>query len=297
MKKAHKILLSSILLGGMAANSALAFSDIEGDQAEAILALKKRGVVSGIDNEHFAPKGKISFAQSVQIIVKGLDLNLDLLRFIKQPVASDIYTNIPNNAWYADAFIIAHYNGLEIPKDVNPNEMITREQFGNMLVHALERKGNFPTIKMYINIKDEAQITPEYQGAMQRLLLYKITDLDKNGNLNPKAELTRGEAAKWVHNASKMVDAHTQKPPQNEEVSVSVEKVNDDVNKVTLSRGSKPSTGYGIEITGIRFEQDGRAVISYKLIDPPADSMTGSAITEPKASTYISSKFQPVTEK
>jgi hypothetical protein len=296
MKKLAAITLSSVLLGFLTFNTAFAFSDVEGGQAEAISALQSRGVVSGIDNEHFVPKGNISYAQSVQIIVKGLNLNLDLLRFVKQPLASDMYSNIPNDAWYADAFIIAHYNGLEIPKDVNPNATITREQFGNMLVQALEKKGNFPLVKMFIDIHDADQITPEFQGALQRMLLYKITELDKDGKLNPKAEMTRGEAATWVYNASKVVAVHSQKPAPTEQVVLTVEKVNDDVNKVTLSRGSKPSTGYGIEITDIRFDQDGKAVITYALRDPRPDSMNATVITEPKAVTYISSKYEAVAE-
>ncbi len=296
MKKVVALFLSSIMLSCLTFNTTFAFSDVEGAQAEAILALKNRGVVNGIDNEHFVPKGKISYAQSVQIIVKGLDFNLSLLRFVKQPLASDMYTNITDDAWYADAFIIAHYNGLEIPKDVNPNASITREQFGNLLVHALEKKGNFPLVKMFIDIKDTDQITPEYQGALQRMLLYKITELDKDGKLNPKSELTRGEAASWVYNASKVVTAHSQQPAPTENVAVTVEKVNDDVNKVTLSRDSKTSAGYGIEITGIRFEQDGQAVILYKLKDPHPDSMNAAVITEPKVITFISSKYKAVIE-
>ncbi|MBD0380887.1 S-layer homology domain-containing protein [Paenibacillus sedimenti] len=296
MKKLAALTITSVMLGSLTFNTAFAFSDVEGEQAEAIAALQSRGVVSGIDNEHFVPKGKITFAQSVQIIVKGLNLNMDLLRFIKQPVASDIYTNIPNDAWYAEAFIIAHYNGLEIPKDVNPNATITREQFGNLLIRALEKHGDLPLIKMYIEIKDADQITPEYQGALQRMLLYKIAELDKDGKLNPKAELTRGEAATWVYNAGKVLDAHTQKPAPTENVEVTVEKVSDDINKVTLSRESKPTAGYGIEITGIRFEQDGKAVITYTLTDPKPDSMNATVITEPKAVTYISSKYKAEAE-
>ncbi|OXM85778.1 S-layer homology domain-containing protein [Paenibacillus rigui] len=298
MKKLAALTLTTALVGSLTFSTAFAFSDVEDSQAEAVSALQSRGVVSGIDNEHFAPKGKISFAQSVQMIVKGLDLNLDLLRFIKAPVASDIYTNIPDNAWYAEAFVIAHYNGLEIPKDVNPNETMTREQFGYLLIKALEKKGNFPLVKMYIEIKDGDQITPGYQGALQRMLLYKIASLDKDGKLNPKGELTRGEAAAWVYNAGKVMAAHPQKPaPVVEDVAVAVEKVNDDVNKVTLSRGSKPSAGYGITITDIRFDQDGQAVIHYTLQDPQPDSMNASVVTEPKAVTYISSKYKAVAEQ
>jgi hypothetical protein len=296
MKKIATLTLTSLLLSSLTFSTAFAFTDVDEGQTGAISTLQDRGVVSGIDSEHFVPKGKISYAQSVQMIVKGLDLNMDLLRFVKQPLASDTYTNIPNDAWYADVFIIAHYNGLEIPKDVNPNATITREQFGDLLVRALEKKGNFPMVKMFIEIKDEAQINPEYQGALQRMLLYKIAELDKDGKFNPKSELTRGEAATWVYNAIGVVDSHTQKPAPVEEVAVIVEKINDDVNKVTLSRGEKPSAGYGIEINSIRFEQDGRAVITYALRDPQPGSMNASVITEAKAVTYVSSKYKAVAE-
>jgi hypothetical protein len=296
MKKIAALTLTSLLFSSLTFSTVFAFSDLDEGQSEAVLALKDRGVVSGIDNEHFAPKGKISYAQSVQMIVKGLDLNLDLIRFIKQPLASDTYTNIPNDAWYADAFIIAYYHGLEIPKEVNPNATITREQFGDLLVRALEKKGNFPLIKMFIVIKDEDQINIDYQGNLQRLLLHKITQLDKDGQFNPKAELTRGEAANWIYQAIRVKEAHSQKPAPTEEVAVKVEKINDDVNKVTLSRGDKPNPGYSIEIIAIKFKEDGQAVITYTLRDPKPDMMYADVITEAKAVTYISSKYKVTAE-
>ncbi|SDN72454.1 S-layer homology domain-containing protein [Paenibacillus sp. yr247] len=297
MNKIAALTLTSLLFSSLTFGTAFAFSDLDEGQSEAVLALKDRGVVSGIDNEHFVPKGKISYAQSVQMIVKGLNLNLDLMKFKKQPLASDSYTTIPNDAWYADAFIIAHYHGLEIPKDVNPNATITREQFGDLLVRALEKKGNFPLVKMFIAIKDEDQITIDYQGTLQRLLLYKIAQLDKDSKFNPKSKLTRGEAANWVYQAVRVLEAHTQKPPAPvEEVAVTVEKVNDDVNKVTLSRGDKPDPGYSIEINGIQFSQDGQAVITYTLHDPKPDMMYAQVITEANAVTYISSNYKAIAE-
>ncbi|NQX71456.1 S-layer homology domain-containing protein [Paenibacillus alba] len=296
MNKLATLTLSSILLGSLTFNTAFAFSDVESGQAEAISALYKQGVVSGIDSEHFAPKGKISYAQSVQLIVKGLDLNLELIDFVKQPLASDTFKNVPNDAWFANAFVIAQYNGVDIPKDVNPNATITREQFGHMLMQALEKKGNFPMINIKLEVKDEEQMTPEFQGTLLRMIHYKITSLDKDGKLNPKAELTRGEAATWVYNAAKVLAAHSEQPVIKENVTVSVEKVNDDVNKITLSRESKPSSGYGIAISGITFNEDGNAVISYTLTDPKPDSMNAMVITEPKAVTYVSSKYKAVAE-
>ncbi|MCY9667771.1 S-layer homology domain-containing protein [Paenibacillus alginolyticus] len=296
MKKIAALTLTTALVSSLTFSSAFAFTDVEEGQAAAISALQERGIVSGIDKDHFVPKGKISYAQTVQMIVKGMNLNMDTLRFFKQPLASDIYTNIPNDAWYADAFIIAHYNGMNIPKDVNPNATITREQFGEMLVRALEKKGNFPLVKMFIPIKDEPQITPEFQGALQRLLLYKIAELDKDGMFNPKAELTRGQAAGWVYNAIRVLDTHIHKPAPIEDVTVTVEKVTDDVNKVTLSRGQKPNSGYSIAIQNVRFDQNGQAVISYTLQDPKPDTMYAEVITEAKAVTYVSSAYKAVAE-
>lgn len=297
MKKIAALTLTTALVSSLTFSSAFAFTDVEEGQAAAIASLQERGIVSGIDKDHFVPKGKISYAQTVQMIVKGMNLNLDTMRFIKQPLASDIFTNIPNDAWYADAFIKAHYNGMDIPKDVNPNATITREQFGEMLVRALEKKGDFPLVKMFIPIKDEAQITPEYQGALQRLLLYKIAELDKEGMFNPKAELNRGQAAVWIHNAIRVLETHIQTPAPQEEISVTVEKVNDDVNKVILSRGQKPNSGYSITIQNVRFDQNGQAVISYTLQDPKPDTMYAAVITEAKAVTYVSSAYKAVAEQ
>lgn len=296
MKKVAAVTSTALLLSSLTVGTAFAFSDLEDGQSAAINSLKQRGIVSGIDDDHFVPKGTISYAQSVQMIVKGMNLNLDTMRFSQQPKASDFYSNIRNDAWYADAFIIAHYHNLDIPKNVNPNASVTREQFAYLLVSALEKKANIPTIKMFIPIKDEDQITPEYQGTLQRLLLYKITELDKNGKFHPKNELTRGEAATWVYNAVRLLADHAAKPPVAEEVTVTVEKVNDEINKVTLSRGEKPNAGYGIDIKSIRFGEDGTAVISYTLRDPQPDQMYADVVTEAKTTTYISAKYKAVAQ-
>ncbi|RTE01386.1 S-layer homology domain-containing protein [Paenibacillus whitsoniae] len=297
MKKMMAMAMTVLLASSLTLSSAYAFSDLDEGQQEAIMSLKERGIVSGFDNEHFVPRGKISYAQSVQMIVKGLGLNLDHIQFFKKPLASDSFTNVPDDAWYADAFIIANFNNMSIPRDVNPNGTITREQFANLLVSALESKGDFPMVKMFVIIKDEDQITPELQGTIQRLLLYKIAALDGEGNFNPKAELTRGEAATWLYNAIKVLEAHSHaETPQTENVSVSVEKVTDDVNKVTLSRGSKPTGGYAIDIQSITFKDRGHAVVTYVLRNPAPGEMVTQMVTEPKAVTYVASGYEVTAE-
>jgi hypothetical protein len=75
-------------------------------------------------------------------------------------------------------------------------------------------------------------------------------------------------------------------------VKLTIDKVNDEVNKVTLSLGEKTSAGYGVLIEGIDFVKN-EAVIRYRVITPADDHLTAAVITEPKAVTYIASKYTP----
>lgn len=295
MKKVVAVLSTALLISSASVSTAFAFSDVDKSQSEVMSTLQKKGIVNGTDPGHFNPSGTVNFAQGVQLIVNTFGYNLDLMRFMKLPAASDFYTNIPNNAWYADAFVRAHFNGVDIPKDVNPNAVMTREQFAHMLDAALEKKADLPMLKLYLAVKDGDQISTELQGSVERLVYYKIVALDKDGKFNPKSALTRGEASTWIYNAINVID-QGQAPVQSEKIELSVEKVNDDVNKVTLSRGEKPNVGYTIAIDSIRFGQDGRAVIHYTLQDPKPDQMYADMITVPTAVTYISSKYEAVLE-
>ncbi|MCU6793594.1 S-layer homology domain-containing protein [Paenibacillus sp. WQ 127069] len=303
MKKIVTLVSTAALLCTVSAGSVFAFSDLNAAEKEPIMMLKDKGIVTGVDSEHFAPRNTMSYAQSISLIVKALDINLNAVSFVKQPQASDFFTTIPNDAWYAEAFINAKVNGLDIAKDVDPNAAITREKYANLLVTALELKGTFPMVKMMVLFDDNDQIDPMYQGTLQRLYLYRIAKADESRMAYPKREMTRGEAAVWVGNTVKFLESQPDfmqpvkpAPDQQDDVKMTVEQVNADVNKVTLTR-SLPSPGYGFTISGIRFQPDGTAVIQYQVSDPKPGMMYPQVITEGKAETYISSKYKPVTER
>lgn len=175
--------------------AAFAFSDIKGNFAEKeILDLKERGIIKGYADGTFVPDGNVTYATGVALIVRSLDLNIDHMRFIKEPKASDYYTNVVDDKWYSDAFIYAQFNGIELPKDVNPDEKLTKEQFAHMLFTAMTTKYEMAFIELWIMIDDEADITPEYMNSIQKLLISKIAELE-DGEFNPKKEITRTEAA------------------------------------------------------------------------------------------------------
>lgn len=206
-KNAIAAITAAALLTFSAGGSILAagssFKDI-GDVTgkDKIISLKEQGLIKGISDTRFLPASKVTTAQGVQFISSGLQLSLAAIDFNKAPLASDIFSNVKDNAWYTEAFINAHYNGVDIPADIDPAKPITKELFTNLLIQGLEKAGNLPMINIVpADIADEAAMEPSYQGSIQRSLKYNINSLDADGKFHPKSELTRAEAAVMLYNA------------------------------------------------------------------------------------------------
>jgi hypothetical protein len=129
-------------------------------------------------------------------------LNIDNIRFIKEPKASDYFKNAKDDAWYSNALIIISFSGLDLPSGMDPNTKWTREEFTHHLVQLMEKQGNLPMINLKpVDIKDESQMNVLYSGAIQRALLYKLVQLDADGGFRPKEPITREDAAAQVYNA------------------------------------------------------------------------------------------------
>ncbi|MCR8643437.1 S-layer homology domain-containing protein [Paenibacillus sp. N1-5-1-14] len=292
LKKTSLLLTLTLSMMLPLSTSALAFDDLKGHPAESkVESLFKNGIVSGIDSRHFNPKGTLTYAQGVQFIVKGMSLNLNHIRFIKQPLASDYYNHIPNQSWFADAFVIALHNGLEIPKDVLPNSTMTREVFSHLLVQALMKKSDFVTNQMWNVIEDEQEVNKSYMSSIQLLLNSKITSLDSNNNFHPKKELTRIEASEMIYNATSLIQDHEKAPSLPNEATFTTEKITNQINKITLSLGEKPNSGYGITIVGIDFDTNNQAVIRYTVQTPQPGQMYAQVLTTPTAITYLQSTY------
>lgn len=193
------------------------FKDIDNVAGKSkINSLKEQGLIKGISDTQFLPGAKVTTAQGVQFITGGLQLSLAAIDFNKAPLASAIFSKIKDKAWYAEAFVNAHYNDVDIPADIDPSKLITKEMFTNLLVQGVEKVGNLPLINIVpVDIADEAALEPSYQGSIQRSLKYKINTLDANGKFNPKSELTRAEAAVMLYNALEYLNSVNDASTQN----------------------------------------------------------------------------------
>jgi len=295
------IMMLTLVFIMMLTTSAYAFEDIKGDPAEAsIMKLKEAGIVSGEDTKHYNPQGKVSFAQGVSIITKGLDLNINHIKFIKAPMASDYFASVPNDAWYASAFIVAHLNDLPIDRDVDPNQAMTREQFANLLKHAIDKKGSYVLNEIYLKIADMDEVEKDYAASVQALMILKIAQLDDKQKFNPKEAITRGQVAGWVDAAREFVHKMRpiivpgERPEYTKDITMKVEKESGNVNKVTITWHNRPNSGYGIVIKGIEFNSNNEAIITYNLQFPTKGSYYLTVISNPTAITYISNQYTPV---
>ncbi len=211
MKLKIKILtLTTLLLLSMTVQcfaAANPFTDINDSKSkDKIVELYEDGVIKGMGDGLFNPDGTVTAAQGVQLIVNAFDISLAKFTFIKAPQATDWFKKADDKAWYADALIRAGANDIGLPADLDPNAKWTKEDFTYYLIMAMEAHYQMPMINMmYIETADEADMTIEYQGAIQRSMKYNITALDQDKKFFPKKQLTRAEAAEMIYNGRTLV--------------------------------------------------------------------------------------------
>lgn len=262
----------------------------------------------GDDDDHYddrkhSSRSAITTSAAVSMIVKGFQLNIDHIRFIKEPKASDYFTRVKDTAPYAQDFIIAHLNGLDLPRNIDPAAKVTREQFSHWLMQAISTKGDFAWIEIYIQMTDAKLVTKAYMDSVQKVLIAKIATLDSKKRFNPKHFVNRGDATVMLNRALTFVKNTLPIPPvppipENPEstilkdIRLTSQFVSNDLIKVTVS-ATAPHPGYGIDVSSIQF-RNGEAVINYRVVMPDPAAFYPQVIADVKADAYIPARYTPV---
>ncbi|MFC5651634.1 S-layer homology domain-containing protein [Paenibacillus solisilvae] len=301
MKKTLFIFTVVVLMITAISQSVWAFSDTKNDpNADKISALQDQGIVLGSNDGTFKPKDKLTYAAGITIVVKGLGLNLNGKQFFKQPLATDYFTKANNQAWYSESFVIAGENNLDLPRDLDPAAVMSREQFAHLLFRGIMATGDYAFIEIFVDINDQSDIASAYMDSIQKLLIANIVKLDAKHNFYPKEAITRGEAAGWLFDAINFVKENKNNIPPVEEqppfpltdLAISVKAINADVNEVTVT-AQAPNPGYGMRIASLLFDGD-QAIINIEPTFPKKDMMYPQVVTQVKAVTYVSSAYKPV---
>lgn len=236
-----------------------------------------------------AHPNSITVSTAVSMIVNGLHLNIDDIRFIKEPKASDYYTKVKDSSPYAYDFTIAQFNGLELPKDIDPNAYVSREQFAKWLYGGLSSTGDYAWIEIFVEIKDANKVSKGYMDSIQKLLIAGIASTDSHNRFWPKMDVTKAQAERMVKKAAAFVEQHHPAPNPEigilSDVKLSVEKYADGVDRVTIS-AQVPHPGYGLDIASVEFVK-GTAFVSYRVVQPDPAALYPQVISEAKAYAYI----------
>jgi len=294
MKTKRSILLMmALMLTLVFTPSVSAFTDVAGhSQAAKINELQKKGILNGNGKDQFNPNRPLTYADGISLLVKAFNININHIRFVKMPEATDSFPNLDNDAWYADAFIKAFYNGLDIPKNVKANDLMTREQFAHHLFKAVIKQGDFAFIELYMMFEDHDKVSEPYRDSVQKALISKWMTLDKE-LFNPSKAITRGDAAGAVFEALAFIEKNKAFQPVSPLDNVRLEQtaINEEVNKITIT-ATVGHPGYGMKINSITFE-DKTAFILIEPLLPDPDMVYPQVITDISVDTFISSQYKP----
>ncbi len=112
------------------------FSDIANHAAKtAIEALASRGIITGVDEDTFAPDRTMTRAEFAAIVVRGLGIT---------PQTGSAFTDVPAGSWYASFVGAANTYGLVngvTAATFAPNETISREEGAVMISRAAQLCG------------------------------------------------------------------------------------------------------------------------------------------------------------
>lgn len=173
--------------------SAFAFSDVgNGDGKKEILALKERGIASGVGKDKFAPEKELTYAEALTFIARTFGWTLDDEG--KNEKASSYFPNVGDDKWYAESFLLASKQGISLDKNVQPERAITKEEFVHFVFQAMTKKYELYFIELYKMFDDEQEVAPEFMTSVQKMIISDITPLENN-RFYPKKNLNRKEGA------------------------------------------------------------------------------------------------------
>lgn len=181
-------------------DSVVELNDISGHWAEqSIIALEKKGVISGYADNSFKPDNVVTRCEFVKMIVSAFKLG---------GKSDTSYTDVSENHWALDYIQAASYYGIITGNgdgSFNPDGIITREQAATIIYRAISLKCTLPE-----GVSDFTDI-----GSISDYALRPILDLagaglingTGNGVFSPAENTTRAQSATLINNVLEYVNA------------------------------------------------------------------------------------------
>ncbi|SEM53766.1 S-layer homology domain-containing protein [Paenibacillus sp. OV219] len=261
----------------------ISFNDIENSYAkDAIQDLFSKAIVTGMDNKgHFSPKGTLTRAQFVTIMVKALGL--------KAESTTSSFTDV--NGWALPYVEAAYQAGIinGVGKDkFDPNASVTREMSATILVKSLKVKGALDEQDAGLTFNDADKIAAwaaPFIGLAQK---YKLVNGFPDGTFDPKGISNREMGAAMASNLLQAIDGVSKETETAPVISnVSIKSSNDNT--------SLAKVGDTITLTFTTNEQVSK-LSSFKIngSNPASFTSEGSGNNWINTATYVLDETDPV---
>ncbi|MDQ0114704.1 choice-of-anchor I family protein [Paenibacillus harenae] len=191
-------------------NGSRTFDDVSSHWAKsAIESLASKLIVSGVDENRFAPNQNITRAEFTAIIVRSLGLN--------EVAAGGQFSDVSASKWYAPAIETAIQAGLIGGYEdgtFRPDQTITRQEIASILLKAVRfaDADAAATIAAKANatnslsaIKDAGTVAAWAKTAVAEALAAGIVEGKTDGMLAPAAKATRAEAVTMLQRTLKLI--------------------------------------------------------------------------------------------
>ncbi|ARU59884.1 hypothetical protein CBW65_01535 [Tumebacillus avium] len=158
-----------------------------------IETLATKGIVQGVDKDHFAPSDRLTRAQAATLIVNALG--------ISDAVSKTPFNDVKAGAWYEKKVGAAVNAGLASGTGTGtfaPEEFVDRNQIAVMIYNALKYKQKLPAGGTPIAFKDAKEIQSWATDKVNTLSAAGIM-IGSEGYLRPSAVTDRGEAAALIY--------------------------------------------------------------------------------------------------
>ena len=155
-----------------------------------IYYLRERGIINGLDKDHFNPNGNITREQFAKILCAALEF--------KTTDTNTSFADVDSDAWYAPYISAILEKGIVTGvnnETFGVGENITRQDLCTMIYRAIDNENLAYTA---LGFTDDDSISEYARDAVAVLKGLEIVNGYEDGSFNPKGLCTRAEAAKII---------------------------------------------------------------------------------------------------
>ena len=185
-------------------NVKISFNDLSSDFSwaqEAVNILASKGIVNGIQDNVFSPKGTVTKEQFAKMLVLALEKNTETPQ-------TQTYIDVPSSRWsfkYIEAAKDFFPKRFELPiNEFAPEKQMTREEVAATLISALGSDISGIDTKQILNaFSDSGEVSDELSVYVALAVQNGILKGDSS-LLRPKEAINRAEAAVFLYRALKV---------------------------------------------------------------------------------------------